>query len=65
MTQKDQLKVMNQGFKIIRADQHSLLIKYKAKDCLHLKVLYNGFPTKAALQRKMDELLKYDFTIED
>ena len=31
MTTKDQLKVIRAGFKIIRSDEHNLLIKFKDK----------------------------------
>lgn len=65
MTQADQLKVMKQGFKIIRADQHNLLIKFKDKEHLHWVTLLSNFPSKAALKRKMDELLKMNLIIED
>ncbi len=65
MTQTDQLKVMERGFKIIRKDENALIIKSKTKDSQNWTILYKDFPSKAALKRKMDELLKYDFTIED
>ena len=65
MTQTDQLKVMQRGFKIIRKDENALIIKSKTLDSQNWTILYNGFPSKAALKRKMEELLKYDLTIED
>jgi len=65
MTQSDQIKVINAGFTIIRADEHNLLIKMRNKDHLRWVVLHNGFKSKAALKRKMDELLKLNLVIED
>lgn len=65
MTQRDQLKVIKAGFTIIRSCQHNLHIKMKNKNNLHWVVLYNGFKTKAALKRKMAELLEISTIIED
>lgn len=65
MSGKDQLKVINAGFTIIRADQHNLLIKKKDKENTNWSTLVNGFVSKAALKRKMDELLKKSNYLED
>ena len=65
MTSKDQLKVINAGFTIIRADEHNLLIKMKRDTQLHWVVAMNGFRSKAALRRKMNELLQNKKYIED
>ncbi|WP_395974215.1 hypothetical protein [Chryseobacterium cucumeris] len=65
MTQKDQVKVMRAGFKIIRADVQNLVIKFKDKDNLHWKTLQSDFKSKAALQRGMETLLKMQLFIED
>jgi len=65
MSGKDQLKVIKAGFTIIRADQHNLLIKKKDNENTNWSTFVNGFPSKAALKRKMDELLKNSNYLED
>ncbi len=65
MTTKDQLKVIRAGFKIIRSDEHNLLIKFKDKHHSNWNVLSQGFKSKAELKRRMDELLKDVKTVED
>ncbi len=64
LTNRDTLKLVNAGFTIIRADYFRLRIKQKNKDVLHWKTL-DIAETKAALARKMQELLKNDNVIED
>lgn len=64
MTQSDQLKVLNAGFTIIRADLFRMAIKTK-KSGFDWRILEKGFPSKAALERRMKELLKDPQTIED
>lgn len=65
MTQRDQLKVIRAGFTIIRRDEHNLKIKMKNKEHSNWVTLYNGFASKAALNRKMNELLELNLMIED
>lgn len=64
MTQADQLKVLNAGFTIIRADLFRMAIKIK-KSGFDWRILEKGFASKAALERRMKELLKDPQTIED
>lgn len=65
MTQKDQQKVLNKGFTIIRADYFRMSIKYKNVCCHEWKTLEKGFKTKAALESKMKALLEDPTYIED
>ena len=65
MTQRDQLKIMNEGFTIIRADLFRLLIKFKTKYNQDWRVLEKDFKTKKAVLDKMEELLKSPIHIED
>jgi hypothetical protein len=65
MNQKDQLKVINSGFTIIRKEEAAMKIKFKNKDNHDWKTLSNRFASKAALQRRVDELLKISTVIED
>jgi hypothetical protein len=65
MTAKDQLKLLKQGFMIIRKEETRLIIKAKSPTQTEWAVLRKGYKTKAALNRDMAELLKLDFTIED
>lgn len=65
MTQKDQVKVINAGFTIIRADLFRLLIKFKTKYNQDWRVLEKDFKTKKAVLEKMEELLKSPIHIED
>jgi hypothetical protein len=64
MTAKDQQKLMRKGFTIIRADLFRLTIKTKQSQ-QDWKILEKGFTSKAAVERRMKELLKDDFIIED
>lgn len=64
MTQADQLKIIKAGFTIIRADLFRMAIKTK-KGSFEWRTLEKGFPSKAALDRRMKELLKDSHTIED
>lgn len=64
LTNKDTLKLVRSGFTIIRADFQNLKIKQKNKDILHWKTL-DAFETKAALIRKMKQLLENNNIIED
>lgn len=65
MTSKDQLKLLKAGFRIIRSDEHNLLIKFKDNEHLNWTVLKNGFVSKAALKREMEKLLNLSIIIED
>lgn len=64
MTQSDQLKVLKAGFTIIRADLFRMAIKIK-KSSFDWRILEKGFASKAALERRIKELLKDPQTIED
>lgn len=64
MTQSDQIKIINAGFTIIRADLFRMAIKTK-KGSFEWRTLEKGFPSKAALERRMKELLTDPKTIED
>ncbi len=65
MNQSSQNKVMSAGFKIIRADDYpSPRIKIKKAGQMEWSTL-EKFETKAARNRKMQELLKSDYIIED
>ena len=65
MNQKDQLKVLKAGFTIIRSEPQSLKIKQKTIEHHEWRTLSSGFASKAALQREMDDLLRYSTIIED
>lgn len=65
MTQKDQLKVIRAGFKIIRADIFRMQIKFKDKWQPDWSILEKDFKTKKALQERMKELLNEPYVIED
>lgn len=65
MNAKDQIKVMEAGFTIIRADLHQLIIKAKDKRNPNWVTWERGFKTKAALLRRMKTALQNDYTIED
>lgn len=65
MTQKDQLKVINAGFTIIRADYFRMQIKYKNCMRTEWKALEKDFKTKIALETRMKELLEEPNIIED
>ena len=64
MTAKDQIKLIKKGFTIIRADMFRLEIKYKS-DSHSWKILEKGFTSKAAVERRMKELLENQSFIED
>lgn len=64
MTQSDQLKVIKAGFTIIRADLFRMVIKTK-RGSFEWRTLEKGFASKAAIQRRMIELLCDSKTIED
>ncbi|ROH98307.1 hypothetical protein EGI16_21760 [Chryseobacterium sp. G0240] len=62
---RDVLKLLKKGFTIIRADNENLRIKHKSRTNTEWQTLEKGFESKAALRRKMDELLKLSTIIED
>lgn len=64
MTQSDQIKVINAGFTIIRADMFRMSIKSKGGD-FEWRTFEKGFASKAAIQRRMKELLSNPKIIED
>lgn len=64
MNAKDQLKVTKSGFTIIRADFDNLRIKHKT-GFQDWSTLEKDFKSKAALQRRMKELLENEDIIED
>lgn len=71
MNAHDQQKLVTAGFTIIRredhynSDPHLMRIKVKGNGSHEWKTLQKGFPTKAALDRRMKELLKDEKTVED
>lgn len=65
MTQKDQNKILDVGFMIIRPDYFRLLIKYKSTYSRDWKTAEKGFKTKSAVEKRMKELLEDQYTIED
>lgn len=65
MTAKDQLKVINAGFRIIRRDYVKLIIKYKSMGSPEWSNYMTGFKSKAALDRTAVKLLEMPFNVED
>jgi len=67
MNETNQQKLVNAGFRIIRREDHlPAYLRIKVKGGSHeWKTLEKGFATKAALNRRMDELLKDEKTVED
>lgn len=65
MTAKDQLKLLNAGFTIIRKNETDLCIKYKSRDAPDWRILAKGFASRAALNRRMNEFLIDEKTVED
>ena len=64
MNVKDQLKIINAGFRIIRADEDNLRIKQKDKHGWEWRTFEKGFASKAALRRRVRELLEKELIIE-
>lgn len=64
---RDVLKLLKAGFTIIRADNINLKIKCKSyfNKTNEWTTLEKDFTSKAAVRRKMDELLENKKTIED
>jgi hypothetical protein len=66
MDAKSQLKVIRAGFKIIRTDdQPSLRIKVKKRGSHEWTTLEKNFPSKAARDRRFNELLEDKNVISD
>lgn len=71
MNSTDQQKLINAGYTIIRredqytSDPHLLRIKYKGNGFHEWRTLEKGFASKAALERRMKELLNDEKTVED
>lgn len=65
MTQKDQIKVINAGFTIIRADYFRMSIKFKSNLSTEWKTGEKGFKTKKELEERMKQLLEHSHFIED
>lgn len=65
MNAGDQLKLIRQGFTIIRADIENKLIKCKTNQQNNWHTLDKGFTSIAAMRRAMDVLLKDSTIIED
>ena len=62
---RDVLKLLKKGFTIIRADNENLRIKHKSRINTEWQILEKDFKSKAALRRKMDELLTINTILED
>ena len=58
MTSSDHIKVMKQGFVIIRRDYQNLTIKHITASNYNWRTLEKGFASKAALDRRAKELLE-------
>lgn len=66
MNTRDQQKVINAGFILVRPDdQPSPRIKVKDGKSSEWRTLNKPFPTKAARDRELDQLLKLDTVIQD
>lgn len=64
LSNKDARKLIDKGFILIRPDYENLKIKHKTSD-LSWKTLEADFTSKAALNRKLDELLEKKNIIQD
>ena len=62
---RDVQKILKAGFFIIREDKEKLAIKRKTADQPDWHILKNGFRSKAAMRRGVDELLVSSKVIED
>lgn len=65
LSQNDQIKLIKAGFTIIRADLQRLAIKHKSNGRYDWRDLEKGFASRAALQRRIYELLKDNKIILD
>ncbi|MGC5744404.1 hypothetical protein [Chryseobacterium sp. NFX27] len=62
---RDTLKILKAGFTIIREDNVNLRIKCKTLQNTDWITMEKDFKSKAAVRRKMDELLSKKNIIED
>jgi|GEM_PF-6535851 len=62
---RDVGKLLDHGIVIVRADYQRLKIKHKTKTQREWKDLNESFTSKAALNRRMDDLLECDTIIND
>ena len=69
MTAKDQLKLLDAGFTIIRMEGRGTFsdkrIKYKNKEQRGWATLVSGFKSNSAMQKRVTELLKISTIVED
>ena len=73
MNQKDQVKVLKAGFTILRIEitpinnsiDYTRKIKYKNDGNREWRTYESGFPSNAALNKRMKELLEDEKMIED
>lgn len=69
MDATNQQKLVRAGFTIIRKEDFNMngqmRIKVKGNGSHEWRTLEKGFPTKAALERRMKELLQDEKTVED
>lgn len=66
MDQDSRIKVMKAGFSIIRADDYpSPRIKVLVNSCGDYKTLEAGFKSKAARNRRFEELMSRDNILTD
>lgn len=65
LSSKDQIKIINAGFTIIRADYERKVIKHKTFGQLEWKDMEKGFSSRAAVIRRMNELLEKKEIITD
>ena len=65
MDQKSQMKILAAGFRILRTqDQPKPIIKYKDSSWIEWRTL-EKFEAKAARDRRLNELLLDDKTVQD
>ncbi len=69
MTAKDQIKIINAGFTIIRREGAESFsnkkIKYKSKDQREWATLEDGFTSNYKMDNRVKELLKISTIVED
>lgn len=65
LNSRDVQKILKAGFTIIREDRHRLAIKCKTAKQAEWHTLEKDFVSKAAMRRRMDEMLKDYNIIED
>ena len=65
LNSRDVQKILKAGFTIIREDRQRLAIKCKTAKQAEWHTLKKDFASKAAMRRRMDELLISSKVIED